>query len=101
MYLIFQSHKMAWPFLEPVREADAPGYYKVVTRPMGKIASLPCIIHDMLSTVSNRRLLHRNVLLVVLTLVRILNLTPGAYAGFFNGGGGSKVTSKISSRSIL
>jgi len=31
---------MAWPFLEPVREADAPGYYKVVTRPMGKFVLL-------------------------------------------------------------
>ncbi|XP_076809805.1 nucleosome-remodeling factor subunit BPTF-like isoform X1 [Clavelina lepadiformis] len=29
-----QNHKMAWPFLEPVRERDAPGYYKVVKRPM-------------------------------------------------------------------
>nr|CAB3226119.1 nucleosome-remodeling factor subunit NURF301 [Phallusia mammillata] len=29
-----QGHKMAWPFLEPVREEDAPNYYRVVKRPM-------------------------------------------------------------------
>ncbi|XP_054762384.2 nucleosome-remodeling factor subunit BPTF-like [Lytechinus pictus] len=29
-----QSHKMAWPFLEPVSELDAPDYYDVIKEPM-------------------------------------------------------------------
>lgn len=31
-----QSHKMAWPFLEPVDPHDAPDYYRVIKEPMGK-----------------------------------------------------------------
>lgn len=34
--LIEQSHKMAWPFLEPVDPHDAPDYYRVIKEPMGK-----------------------------------------------------------------
>uniref|UniRef100_A0A665UV50 Nucleosome-remodeling factor subunit BPTF-like n=1 Tax=Echeneis naucrates TaxID=173247 RepID=A0A665UV50_ECHNA len=29
-----QSHKMAWPFLEPVDPHDAPDYYRVIKEPM-------------------------------------------------------------------
>uniref|UniRef100_G3NV03 Bromodomain PHD finger transcription factor n=1 Tax=Gasterosteus aculeatus aculeatus TaxID=481459 RepID=G3NV03_GASAC len=29
-----QSHKMAWPFLEPVAPNDAPDYYRVIKEPM-------------------------------------------------------------------
>ncbi|EDO44902.1 predicted protein, partial [Nematostella vectensis] len=29
-----QSHKMAWPFLEPVSGLDVPGYYDVIKEPM-------------------------------------------------------------------
>ncbi|XP_077474388.1 nucleosome-remodeling factor subunit BPTF isoform X2 [Stigmatopora argus] len=29
-----QSHKMAWPFLEPVAAHDAPDYYRVIKEPM-------------------------------------------------------------------
>ncbi|XP_006821802.2 nucleosome-remodeling factor subunit NURF301-like [Saccoglossus kowalevskii] len=29
-----QSHKMAWPFLDPVSEIDAPDYYRVIKEPM-------------------------------------------------------------------
>ncbi|XP_072167720.1 nucleosome-remodeling factor subunit BPTF-like [Diadema setosum] len=29
-----QSHKMAWPFIEPVSELDAPDYYDVIKEPM-------------------------------------------------------------------
>ncbi|XP_077589921.1 nucleosome-remodeling factor subunit BPTF [Stigmatopora nigra] len=29
-----QSHKMAWPFLEPVDAHDAPDYYRVIKEPM-------------------------------------------------------------------
>lgn len=31
-----QSHKMAWPFLEPVSADDVPGYYDIIKEPMGK-----------------------------------------------------------------
>lgn len=36
MWLFLQSHKMAWPFLEPVDPHDAPDYYRVIKEPMGK-----------------------------------------------------------------
>ncbi|XP_072023147.1 nucleosome-remodeling factor subunit NURF301-like, partial [Amphiura filiformis] len=29
-----ESHKMAWPFLEPVSDIDAPDYYQVIKEPM-------------------------------------------------------------------
>lgn len=34
--LFRQSHKMAWPFLEPVDPHDAPDYYRVIKEPMGE-----------------------------------------------------------------
>jgi nucleosome-remodeling factor subunit BPTF len=33
-----QSHKMAWPFLEPVDPSEVPDYYAVIKDPMGKYA---------------------------------------------------------------
>ena len=36
MYLYFQSHKMAWPFVDPVDPAEVPDYYDVIKDPMGK-----------------------------------------------------------------
>lgn len=33
----FQSHKMAWPFLEPVDPNEVPDYYTVIKDPMGKL----------------------------------------------------------------
>lgn len=35
-FFLPQSHKMAWPFLEPVDPHDAPDYYRVIKEPMGK-----------------------------------------------------------------
>lgn len=32
-----QSHKNAWPFMEPVDPREAPTYYKIIKEPMGKI----------------------------------------------------------------
>lgn len=34
--VVQQSHKMAWPFLEPVDPHDAPDYYRVIKEPMGE-----------------------------------------------------------------
>ena len=31
-----QSHKMAWPFLEPVSVEEVPEYYEVIKNPMGE-----------------------------------------------------------------
>ena len=31
-----QSHKMAWPFLEPVNADEVPEYYDVITDPIGE-----------------------------------------------------------------
>lgn len=33
---LFQAHKSAWPFMEPVDPNEAPDYYKVIKEPMGK-----------------------------------------------------------------
>ena len=33
--LNFQSHKMAWPFQEPVDATDIPDYYEQIKEPMG------------------------------------------------------------------
>lgn len=33
---VLQSHKSAWPFMEPVDPEEAPDYYKVIKEPMGK-----------------------------------------------------------------
>lgn len=42
MLLLQQSHKMAWPFLEPVDPHDAPDYYHIIKEPMGKNKSWQC-----------------------------------------------------------
>lgn len=34
-----QSHQNAWPFMEPVKKTDAPGYYQVIRFPMGAYTS--------------------------------------------------------------
>lgn len=34
--LLSQSHKMAWPFLEPVNADEVPEYYDVITDPIGE-----------------------------------------------------------------
>lgn len=34
---LFQAHKNAWPFMEPVDPTEAPDYYKVIKEPMGKL----------------------------------------------------------------
>lgn len=31
-----QSHKSAWPFMEPVDHNEAPDYYVLIKDPMGK-----------------------------------------------------------------
>ena len=36
----FQSHKMAWPFLEPVDINEVSDYYQIVKEPMGKFYQL-------------------------------------------------------------
>ena len=36
LFVIFQSHKSAWPFLDPVDASEVPDYYDVVKEPMGK-----------------------------------------------------------------
>jgi len=33
---LWQSHKMAWPFLEPVNADEVPEYYDVITDPIGE-----------------------------------------------------------------
>ena len=33
--MFVQTHKMSWPFLEPVDPAEVPDYYTVVKEPMG------------------------------------------------------------------
>lgn len=35
-FFFSQSHKMAWPFLEPVNADDVPEYYDVINDPIGK-----------------------------------------------------------------
>lgn len=34
-HIFFQTHKSAWPFMEPVDPNEAPDYYKVIKEPMG------------------------------------------------------------------
>lgn len=48
---LFQAHKSAWPFMEPVDPNEAPDYYKVIKEPMGKcMCVLNCsYISDILS----------------------------------------------------
>lgn len=41
-----QSHKMAWPFLEPVDPHDAPDYYRVIKEPMGKAQQMIVTVCD-------------------------------------------------------
>ena len=43
-----QSHKSAWPFIEPVDPTEAPDYYKVIKEPMGK--SLSCLKEQLQTT---------------------------------------------------
>lgn len=35
---VSQSHQNAWPFMEPVKKTEAPGYYQVIRFPMGTYA---------------------------------------------------------------
>lgn len=35
-----QSHQNAWPFMEPVKKTEAPGYYQVIRFPMGVYTSM-------------------------------------------------------------
>ena len=35
-FFFTQSHKMAWPFLEPVNADEVPEYYDVISDPIGK-----------------------------------------------------------------
>lgn len=37
---LFQAHKSAWPFMEPVDPNEAPDYYKVIKEPMGEYHNL-------------------------------------------------------------
>lgn len=32
-----QTHKMGWPFLEPVDPVEVPDYYTIIKDPMGKL----------------------------------------------------------------
>lgn len=32
-----QSHKSAWPFIDPVDASEVPDYYNVIKEPMGKL----------------------------------------------------------------
>lgn len=32
---VFQMHQNAWPFMEPVKKTEAPGYYQSIRFPMG------------------------------------------------------------------
>jgi hypothetical protein len=36
IWLNFQSHASAWPFLKPVEKSEAPDYYDHIKFPMGK-----------------------------------------------------------------
>ena len=33
-FLLFKNHPNAWPFMEPVKRTEAPGYYEVIRFPM-------------------------------------------------------------------
>lgn len=43
MFYYLQSHKSAWPFMEPVDPGEAPDYYRVIKDPMGKLISSQCL----------------------------------------------------------
>lgn len=36
--IVFQIHQNAWPFMEPVKKTEAPGYYQAIRFPMGKFS---------------------------------------------------------------
>ncbi|XP_060262756.1 histone acetyltransferase KAT2B isoform X6 [Ovis aries] len=38
-----KSHQSAWPFMEPVKRTEAPGYYEVIRFPMDSRGSSRCI----------------------------------------------------------
>lgn len=40
IYCTPKSHQNAWPFMEPVKKNEAPGYYQVIRFPMGTQRSL-------------------------------------------------------------
>lgn len=41
VFIVFlQSHKMAWPFLEPVNADEVPEYYDVIIDPIGESPQL-------------------------------------------------------------
>lgn len=42
---LFQAHKSAWPFMEPVDPNEAPDYYKVIKEPMGKYHKYKTILN--------------------------------------------------------
>lgn len=35
--LIFQCHKSAWPFIDPVDASEVPDYYDIIKEPMGRL----------------------------------------------------------------
>lgn len=35
-----KSHQSAWPFMEPVKRTEAPGYYEVIRFPMGNAINI-------------------------------------------------------------
>lgn len=40
LFLLFKSHQSAWPFMEPVKRTEAPGYYEVIRFPMGNAITI-------------------------------------------------------------
>lgn len=40
LFILFKSHQSAWPFMEPVKRTEAPGYYEVIRFPMGNAIAI-------------------------------------------------------------